>query len=640
MSKEQVTKITYQLDVESKDVDKAIDNVKRLEKEIKNVNKVSLLVNRDARTSLINERKKYYKDENRRREELHISKDKYWKEKASHERFNNIIKEERINIAKERNRLRAEELKLMAEGKYVGPMRTGKPKKDRAGRGSRRPFEAMMMAIGSFMLLQYAAKMPVMWAGALGDAMASVETDTRKGRAYRQSLINKNISTANFDKAVSRYSEISGEQGYMARKRIASMYGMLDQKNINASALNPEQLAMIMQGLTVGMGMSDEQADKKLVELLSGKISKEDKKTFGIKSRTPVQILEEINTSLQKNPVTASVMTGESAVAHMKFIRGAKNEMLSRIDDLWSGLFTQITGPMKEFTKTFFGLDNKLVLGEWITTFATIRDQIEKVFTKKNAEKLAIFTNRFISIMSMLIGTIGKFLIEHPWLSLMIGGTGIAVKSEHGSIFGYLYDKLLGKNENSDGQRVFVTNMPKNFGGVDIPGKPKDIISEITSNKGLYAIAATIGVVAGTKFGTWFAETKLGKSIGERFYTERNIGKLDQYMINAGLSREERERFYTMYRNDNTIDVFKYIRDTLGPKGLARYNSLLNALEKVKNDSLLESSPLLEGMDLSPIGRIRNSAPINYITATNIYMNGKDTEINTLINGSAILGGI
>ena len=429
--------------------------------------------------------------------------------------------------------------------------------RQRAGRGTRRPFEAMMMGIGSFMLLKYAVQVPFLWASALGDAMANVETESRKGHAYRQSLGARGIGASAFDTAVARYSELSGEQGYKSRVRIASLYGQLEQRGTSIGSLNPKAIANVLQGLTAGMGLSDEQADKKLIELLTGKISKEDKKTFGIKSRTPVQILEEINSTLLKNPVIASTMTGKSASSDMKFIRGAKNELLSRINDLWPSLFTDITNPMKEFFTTFFGLDNKNIKAEWITTLATIRDQIEKVFTKEHAKKLAKGVNRFVSIFSMVTGFIADQVLDHPIISTILAGVGLFNKSRTGSFLGIeggLFNKIFGK----DGVvKVFVTNKDGVFSKVS---EFASIFSGIVAP----AIAgAILAVIVNRGISSFY----------NNFNAENALLKAEPLFASAGLNDAQKKEYKERVKRTGYIEPNSYIREVIGEDRYAKFQN-------------------------------------------------------------------
>lgn len=520
----------------------------------------------------------------------------------------------------------------------------------RAGRGSRRPFESMMMAIGSFMLLQYAVQMPFMWAKSLGDAMANVETDSRKGNAYRQDLINKNISTKNFDTAVEKYSELSGTQGYLARARLASIYGQLGQKNINAAQLNPEAIANVLQGLTVGMGMSDEQADKKLAELLANKITKEDKKLFGIRSRTPMQILEEINNTFQKNPVIASTLRTDSTVSNMKYIAGAKNELLSRVDNMWGDLFASITRPIKEFTKTFFGLDNKRVYAEWVTTLSTFRDNIEQVFTKENAERLAIFTNRFASSISIILSEISSFVIEHPKISGALATIALLNKSKTGSVFDPSW--IWNKNQDSkgDGARVFVTNMPKNLGNKS--GGIKSVIGSIIATKiapifAKYLAPGALGVAIGVGL-AYANKEKIDKLAEEARNKREGRVRQKQRIIASDLSQadknmaleqmfetdEQFKQYYISKKGRTSYDKFEEWEKTLGKE----VNQFLYDLDKPML-GYKESLKYLDNWTRKP-SVLNQPEKTNgtYITATNIYMNGKSFETDTLLNGLVIGG--
>ena len=511
---------------------------------IENEKKKTAIKERESidKANAINEKASNIRLETARKERESIEKLKFAREKEANKsldldkkiqsrekitKHNNILKARRLKYQEKSLEIKEKKL-LMQERQQERLARMQK----RAGRGSRRPFESIMMMIGSFMLLQYAVQMPFLWASSLGDAMANIEMDTRKGNAYRNSLIGKGVSTKNFDESVSRYSEMSGEQGYMARARMAKIYGQLGQSGINASNLNPEAIANVLQGLTAGMGMSDEQADKKLAEILANRISKEDKKMFGIKSRTPVQILEEMNTSFKNNPVIASTLRTESATSHMKFIRGAKNELFSQIDDLWGNLFTSITGPMKEFTKTFFGLDNERVKGEWITMLSTIRDQVEKVFTKENAEKIAVFFNRVVSAISMLVGSIAKFTLDHPWLTGGLVSLGLYNKSRTGSVFGFGGD---GKNDPSV-RRVYVTNMPEGIGESSSTANAAKTAIIIGALKAVspYLAAAIGAVILGP----------LAVHFGKKWWNDtKDNNAADGQMRFAGLSYKDRYRY-------------------------------------------------------------------------------------------------
>lgn len=499
----------------------------------------------------------------------------------------------------------------------------------RAGRGSRRPFESLMMMLGSFMLLQYAVQMPFLWAGSLGDAMANVETDTRKGRAYRNSLTNKGVSTKNFDTAVSTFSEMSGEQGYMARARMARIYGQLGQSGINASQLNPKAMAEVLQGLTAGMGMSDEQADKKLAEILANRISKEDKKMFGIKSRTPMQILEEMNATFHNNPVIASTLRTESATSHMKFIRGARNELFSQIDDLWGNLFTSITGPMKEFTKTFFGLDNEHVKAEWITTLSTIRDQVEKVFTKENAEKIATFTNRFISGISMILGSISSFVLNHPWLSAGLGTIGLINKSRTGSFFHFSDND--GKYD-SNVKKVYVTNMPN----LPTETAKAGIIVSALKTASPFLAAAVGGAILGAM---------AGKGIANWFQSNEDKHAADERLRYAGVSRKDRHEFKRRFEKGEKIDVEQYIKDSLTEKEYQKYLDNKSNDIKALHDVIRDTAPHLQSPSLQgfyPHPNIafpevtENTSPKaeTHIVATNVYLNNGDYELDTIMNGA------
>ena len=451
--------------------------------------------------------------------------------------------------------------------------------KQRAGRGTRRPFEAMMMGIGSFMLLKYAVQVPFLWASALGDAMANVETESRKGHAYRQSLGTRGIGTNAFDTAVARYSELSGEQGYRSRVRMASIYGQLEQRGTSIGSLNPKAIANVLQGLTDGMGLSDEQADKKLIELLTGKISKEDKKTFGIKSRTPVQILEEINSTLLKNPVIASTMTGKSASSDMKFIRGAKSELLSRINDKWPNLFTQITKPMKEFVETFFGLNNKLIESEWTTTLSTIRDNIKKVFTRENAEKLAKFVNRIISALSMLLGSIGKFIFKHPWLTGIIAGIGLYNKSRTGSFLG-----IDGENSKSDVAKVFVTNHADFFN--------KNKFTEILGS----ALSMSAGAIGGAMATPILTALGIGAGVygGYKFIEEveaqNTLEKALPFLQTAGLNFAQIQRYKNIVKEKGYVEPDEYIKEVLGEEKFKLYQDKMSKDTKQFYDAVSKSA--------------------------------------------------
>lgn len=451
--------------------------------------------------------------------------------------------------------------------------------RQRAGRGTRRPFEAMMMGIGSFMLLKYAVQVPFLWASALGDAMANVETESRKGHAYRQSLGARGIGTSAFDTAVARYSELSGEQGYKSRVRMANIYGQLEQRGTSIGSLNPKAIANVLQGFTLGMGLSDEQADKKLIELLTGKISKEDKKTFGIKSRTPVQILEEINSTLLKNPVIASTMTGSSASSDMKFIRGAKSELLSRINDKWPNLFTQITKPMKEFVETFFGLNNKLIESEWTTTLSTIRDNIKKVFTRENAEKLAKFVNRITSALSMLLGSVGEFVFKHPWLTGIVAGIGLYNKSRTGSFLG-----IGGENGKSDVAKVFVTNHADFFA--------KNKFTEILGS----ALASSAGAIGSAMATPILTALGIGAGVygGYKFIQEvesqNTLEKALPFLQTAGLNFAQIQRYKNMVKEKGYVDPDKYIREVLGEEKFKLYQDKMAKDTKQFYDAVSESA--------------------------------------------------
>ena len=457
--------------------------------------------------------------------------------------------------------------------------------RQRAGRGTRRPFEAMMMGIGSFMLLKYAVQVPFLWASALGDAMANVETESRKGHAYRQSLTDRGIGTKDFDTAVARYSELSGEQGYKSRVRMADIYSQLEQRGTSISSLNPNSISNIIQGLTAGMGMSDEQADKKLVELLSGKISKEDKKTFGIKSRTPMQVLEEINSTLLKNPVIASTIRNESATSHMKSIRGAKNQLLSMIDDSWPNLFTEITKPMKEFIETFFGIKDKNIRVEWITTLSTIRDAIEKTFTKDNAKKLAIFVNRTVSGLTYLLGNIAKFTLDHPLFTTALGTTALINKSKTGDFmdFSWVFNKPIDVNVvNDDFGNLIGTQESIIRNGVSLALKD-------------FKLPIIIGLSLGSIFGTWASNKKI------------EIEKLTN-----GITLEDmREGNDAFGINDNT-------KTTIAEEDKTAFRGYLKQSVFGDGESYKEKT---------------------IINATNVFMEGKGWRTDYLINDSYVTGG-
>lgn len=485
-------------------------------------------------------------------------------------------------------------------------------KKDRAGRGSRRPFESMMMMLGSFMLMQYAVQMPFLWASSLGDAMANVEMDTRKGHAYRESMIDRGKSVKEFDDAVKRFSELSGEQGYLARVRIANIYGRVEQSGKSVSGFNPEYIANILQGMTAGMGMSDEQADKKLAEILSGKLSKEDRKMFGIRSRTPMQILEEMNSNMMKNPVIASTITSGSATSDMKFIRGAKSELLSRIHDLWGGLFTEITKPMKEFIKTFFGLDNKKVLGEWITTLSTIRDNIEKVFTKQNAQKIAVFINRVVSGISMFLGAVSKFALDHPIISGALGIGALYNKSQTGSIFVPPWlEKIFGNKK--EGQKVYVTNMPKDFGKVgDSAGATMGTIigTKLVSYAPHIASAIAAGIAG------YFA----GKTLGEHYAKGKTHFEASKIMRQYGVDLEDRQEYFRRIKKGEEIYLPDFMKEHLSKEKYEKfYNEQIKPLEKITLDKLNIPKPSDFALELEDSIKRNNITNNNNNNITNNY---------------------
>lgn len=268
------------------------------------------------------------------------------------------------------------------------------------------PFRKAMMYVGSAMLMQYAVMMVGRSIAAVATAVADTEVKSLKGRYYREDLIKRGGDVQKFDRTVQQYSNISGEATYSSRAKFADFFGQLKNRGINADAIAGDKLVRVMRGMEFMTGETPEQVDKRLIKLLSGKLSKEERKEFGISSRNnPVAILNEIHETLLKNSSARVGMENMLLRDQLKAVVEAPKNMLDMVHSNFPIVFNDIVKGLREFTQGFFDPVDPDVQKRWVAFFSTIREFTNTVLTKENGQAVATF---FLDTVGPVVATLNN----------------------------------------------------------------------------------------------------------------------------------------------------------------------------------------------------------------------------------------
>ena len=266
------------------------------------------------------------------------------------------------------------------------------------------PFRKAMMYVGSAMLMQYAVMMVGRGIAAIATAVADTEVKSLKGRYYREDLMKRGGDVQKFDRTVQQYSNISGEATYSSRAKFADFFGQLKNRGINSDAIAGDKLVRVMRGMEFMTGETPEQVDKRLIKLLSGKLSKEERKEFGISSRNnPVAILNEIHETLLKNSSARVGMENMLLRDQLKAVVEAPKNMLDMVNSNFPTIFKDIVKGLREFTQGFFDTEDPDVQKRWVAFFETIKKFTNTVLTKENGQAVATF---FLDTVGPLVATL------------------------------------------------------------------------------------------------------------------------------------------------------------------------------------------------------------------------------------------
>lgn len=386
------------------------------------------------------------------------------------------------------------------------------------------PFRRMMMYVGSGMLLQYAGMMILNGINNILTNVSTTEIESLKGRNYRQSLIKKGIGTENFDRAVSRYSELSGARQYESSGFMASLYGRLDRRNIDTTSLSPEDIVTAIRGLGFMYGEDEGKSSERLVKILSGKLSPEERKEYGISSRNnPVAILKEILETLKEDPAGRLGFGGTLLQERLRSIVSRPKGTLDLVHKYFPQIFTNIGKNLDSFMSGIFPEKGGEIQARWTGFFATIERFTRNILTKENAENMTRF---FLDTSGQTIATISKitekildFSKENDGLITKVIKLTLAYKAGRtaldalGSSIGFVTSKAKILTDLFGGLIIGKGGADKST-ATNIGATMATLIPKIITPTTVSLIAAAVLAYAGFE---WYNESKTNEEIKKRY---------------------------------------------------------------------------------------------------------------------------
>ena len=500
------------------------------------------------------------------------------------------------------------------------------------------PFRRMMMYIGSGMLLQYAGFMITNSIKGLIDATAQTEMASLKSRNYRQNLMSRGISTSNFDTMVSKYSSLSGMPTYEAGGMFAGFLGSLENRGVNTSSLSPDSIVKVLRGLGSKYGDDPQKATDRLSKILSGKLSAEERKEYGVSARrNPVVILQEILETLQKDPAGRIGMDEMLLADRLRSITSAPKGTLNLIQSNFK-IFSGIAKNLDNFMQGFFPQQGSQAQARWTGLAETLRIFTSKVFTKEHGESLAIGISDtlgpFIGTLNSLLDIIGK--VNNATNGLV--GKLVKWYVEFKIYFGVL-SGISGLLLNFLGKVKDALDFMK---GLGLGTKGKTIAETATkatkiggtAGTALATAGPTVGaglVLAGTTYGIGKGLLSLDRykrytDLANRYSFEGRFFSKDKYLFGRELDETQK------YIEKNNMSRAQFIKENP--------NSLLARLESIKDGNQHTVQEYEE--HYKKVGeefikaREAQSKTQNNITATNVFIMPSGTSMDNAINGSLV----
>lgn len=251
------------------------------------------------------------------------------------------------------------------------------------------PFRKAMMYIGSGMLLQYAVMIAGRAIAGVLNSVSSTEVENLTGLEYRKELSRKGANVKRFDETYKLYSERTGTAKYASRARFGRLYGKLSTAGVS-TGFDPETMVRVMRGMQFMTGESEEQVDKRLYKLLSGRAGKEERKEFGVTStNSPTAILNEIHNTLKKNAAARVGMDNILLQDRLKAIASAPTDMLNMVHSFFPTIFEGIADSFKDFVLGIFESEPGDTQMRWVAFFENIRQLTDELFSKEGGATLA-----------------------------------------------------------------------------------------------------------------------------------------------------------------------------------------------------------------------------------------------------------
>lgn len=479
------------------------------------------------------------------------------------------------------------------------------------------PFRKAMMYVGSAMLMQYAVMMIGRSIAAVATAVADTEVKSLKGRYYREDLMKRGGDVQKFDRTVQQYSNISGEATYSSRAKFADFFGQLKNRGINADAIAGDKLVRVMRGMEFMTGETPEQVDKRLIKLLSGKLSKEERKEFGISSRNnPVAILNEIHETLLKNSSARVGMENMLLRDQLKAVVEAPKNMLDMVHSNFPSIFDDIVKGLREFTQGFFDTEDPDVQKRWVAFFETIKKFTNTVLTKENGQAVATF---FLDTVGPVVATLND-----------------------------MADAILKLNKATDGavgNLVKIGTQMLLFGTfIKLALWPFTLLVDKLSSLGDFFKKLGIGGAA-TKGAKDAGKTGVLSSLGAHPLALATLAGFLLTSTEVGLGEEEKEilkKYLEKEKNkssltDKPVGVDKPENNIVNketPQNRDEIDWLNNVKKTVESERpAVKPGTFTERQENMSQFRKSGTFGATYINATNVYMEGENMKTDSLING-------
>lgn len=479
------------------------------------------------------------------------------------------------------------------------------------------PFRRMMMYLGSAMLLQYGFMMAGMAIRGLLQSVSDTEIKSLQGRNYREDLLRQGRSTAQFDTASERYSQLTGMQLYEARGNIGDFFGKLEARNVDVSTLDATNIVSALRGLQTMYAEEPEKAQERLIKILSGKLSPEERKEYGVSSRNnPTAILEEILETLKKSPTGRIGMFDMLLRDRMRQIISAPKGMLDMVHSNFRDIFNNIGKNIGDFMSGFFQTDGGETQKRWVAFFATIEEFTNKFITKESGQSLA---NTILDVLGTSLAILNDVIDIIKTVNEKTGGllgTMVRLGTEFmilKTAFGVILSPL---------RKIFdiVYGFISKTGVVDVPEGAKSTVAKGvgTAVKNVAPVIAAKAPVAGLVVGGALAAG----------YGAYKIGQYGQYTSKAREYGIEKDKYAFGKR---------YYQEQ---KQFQSSNISLNDWLQQNPESIYGRSPEQARQNFtSPEQALSNTNSGNTIVqAQNVYISDGGARVDAMVN-SGLVGG-